>query len=34
MVQKITQAIYQKAEEPKILYVLGWIEPITGLFHL
>ncbi len=33
-VQNITQAIYQKAEEPEILYMLGWIELIAGLFHL
>lgn len=33
-IQNITQAIYQKQEEPKILYTLGWIEPIVGLFYL
>ncbi len=33
-IRNITQAIYQKQEEPEILYMLGWIEPIAGLFHL
>ncbi len=33
-VRNITRAIYQKAEEPEILYTLGWIEPIAGLFYL
>ena len=33
-VQNIPQAIYQKAEKPEILYTLGWIEPIAGLFYL
>ena len=33
-VRNITLAIYQKLEEPKILYIMGWIEPIAELFHL
>lgn len=33
-VQNITLAIYQKQEEPEILYTIGWIKPIAGLFHL
>ncbi len=33
-VRNITRVIYQKQEEPEILYTLGWIELIAGLFHL
>lgn len=33
-VRNATRAIYKRQDEPTTLYQFGWLEPITGLFHL
>lgn len=33
-VRNITHAIYQKQDEPNVLYKFSWLKPIAGFFHL